>query len=84
MSAVTPQADVYTSTDEEIISKALTLPGPFIHMTTLKQKSSKKMRSSVISETFNRCIDKMVSMGMGIRHEASERRINGHPLLLQV
>ena len=63
--------------------KAINLPGPFVEMQIMKQKCSKKQRGLLLS-TFDRCVDSMVLMGMGVRHEATTSRRNGHPLLLQV
>ena len=71
------------TTDDDIIRKCLSLLGPFIEMRALVRKSSKRNRG-ILSETFDRCIDKMVMLGMGTRHEATPFRKNGHPLLLQV
>ena len=76
------QTTVKGFTDEEVIMKAINLPGPFVEMQTMKQKCSKKQRGLLLSETFERCIDRMVLMGMGVRHEATKSRKNGHPLLL--
>ena len=62
----------------------MTLSGPFIEMQFLKQKLSKKKRGALLSETFERCVDKMVAFGMGIKHDSTNTRLNGHPLILQV
>ena len=70
--------------DDDIIRKALNLPGPFVELKKLKDKCSKNQRGLLLTERFERCVDMMVTMGMGKKHDATQNRRNGHPLILQV
>jgi len=68
--------------DEEYMMAMLKLPGPFIGYTTMKGRAEQKLRKIPLQQFF-RCFRKLAQMNVGIVHEATKVRVNGHPLLLQ-
>jgi len=71
-----------TICDEEYMMAMLKLPGPFIGYTTMKGRAEQKLRKIPLQQFF-RCFRKLAEMNVGIVHEATKVRVNGHPLLLQ-